>query len=78
MPDEGDVMDKTVYLEEGMSDSTIQGMKKLGHQVQVVGGMSRGLFGRGQVIRWHVDPIEGTGIWSAGRDQRGDGAAVPQ
>ena len=78
MPDEGDVFDRTVYLEEGMSDDTVQGMRKLGHQVQVVKGMGRALFGRGQVIRWHVDPLEGLGVWSAGSDQRGDGAAVPQ
>ncbi len=78
MPDEGDVMDRTVYLEEGMSEETVQGMKKLGHQVKVVGGWGRSLFGRGQVIRWHVDPIEKKGVWSAGSDQRGDGAAVPQ
>lgn len=78
MPDEGDVMDKTVYLEEGMSEETVKGLRKLGHQVEVVGGMGRALFGRGQVIRWHVDPIEKAGVWSAGSDQRGDGAAVPQ
>jgi gamma-glutamyltranspeptidase/glutathione hydrolase len=78
MPDEGDVMDRTVYLEEGISDETVQGLKKLGHQIQVVRGMNRSLFGRGQIIRWHVDPIEKIGLWSAGSDQRGDGAAVPQ
>ena len=78
MPDDGDVMDKTVYVEEGMGEATVQGLRKLGHQVEVVGGMGRGLFGRGQVIRWHVDPVEGRGVWSAGSDQRGDGAAVPQ
>lgn len=78
MPDEGDVMDRTVYLEEGIPEATVQGMRKLGHQVQVVHGMSRALFGRGQVIRWHVDPLEGVGVWSAGSDQRGDGAALPQ
>ncbi len=78
MPDEGDVMDRTVYLEEGMSEATVEGMKKLGHQVQVVKGLGRALFGRGQVIRWLIDPVEKTGVWSAGSDQRGDGAAVPQ
>lgn len=71
-------MDRTVYLEEGIPEATVQGMRKLGHQVQVVHGMSRALFGRGQVIRWHVDPLEGVGVWSAGSDQRGDGAALPQ
>lgn len=78
MPDNGDVMDRSVYLEKGISDEAIDGMRKLGHQVEVVDGMARSLFGRGQVIRWHVDPIEEQGVWSAGSDQRGDGAAVPQ
>jgi gamma-glutamyltranspeptidase / glutathione hydrolase len=77
MPDAGDVMDRTVYLEEGISEETVEGMRKLGHKVEVVRGWARGLFGRGQVIRWHVDPVEGKGIWSAGSDPRGDGAAVP-
>ena len=78
MPDEGDVFDVTVSLEEGISEEAVEGLKKLGHKVQVVKGMNRSLFGRGQVIRWHVDPIENMGVWSAGSDQRGDGAAVPQ
>lgn len=78
MPDDGDVMDKTVYMEEGMDEAAVKGMKDLGHQVEVVSGMARGLFGRGQVIRWHVDGVEGKGIWSAGSDSRGDGAAVPE
>ena len=77
MPDQGDVMDRTVYLEEGVSSETVQGMKKLGHNVEVVKDMDRGLFGRGQVIRWHIDPVEGRGVWSAGSDPRGDGHAVP-
>ena len=78
MPDAGDVMDRTVYVEEGMADETVEGLRKLGHQVEMVTGWERGLFGRGQVIRWHVDPIDGMGVWSAGSDPRGDGAAVPQ
>jgi gamma-glutamyltranspeptidase/glutathione hydrolase len=39
--------------------------------------MERSLFGRGQIIRWTVDAVEKTGIWSAGSDQRGDGGAYP-
>lgn len=78
MPDEGEVMDKTVYVEEGISEEAVQGLRKLGHQIEVVGGLERQMFGRGQVIRWSIDPVEGTGVWSAGSDQRGDGAAVPQ
>jgi len=77
MPDAGDVFDRAVYLEEGISEATAEGLRKKGHQVEFVTGMGRGLFGRGQVIRWHVDEVEGTGIWSAGSDPRGDGAAVP-
>ncbi|KAI7540559.1 gamma-glutamyltranspeptidase, partial [Hortaea werneckii] len=82
MPDEGDVMDMTVYLEEGIPESTVEGLRKLGHKVQVVRGWERGLFGRGQLIRWSVDGLEGDagkgmGVWSAGSDLRGDGAAVP-
>lgn len=70
-------VDMTVSVEEGMPEETIEGLKKLGHKVDVVTGMKRSLFGRGQIIRWTIDPIEGTGIWSAGSDQRGDGAAYP-
>ncbi|KAL1582859.1 hypothetical protein WHR41_08681 [Cladosporium halotolerans] len=77
MPDAGDVFDKTVYLEEGMPKSTVEGLKKLGHNAVVLEGNERKLFGRGQLIRWHVDPVDGTGMWSAGSDQRGDGAAAP-
>ncbi|KAF2767348.1 gamma-glutamyltranspeptidase [Teratosphaeria nubilosa] len=78
MPEAGDVMDRTVYLEEGMPEESVEGLKKLGHKLEIVKGWQRGLFGRGQVIRWHVDPIENQGVWSAGSDPRGDGAAVPQ
>ena len=77
MPDEGDVHDVTVSIEEGMPPETVEGLRKLGHKVEVVSDMGRGLFGRGQVIRYSVDPIEKTGLWSAGSDMRGDGAAYP-
>ncbi|KAK8067619.1 hypothetical protein PG996_006731 [Apiospora saccharicola] len=78
MPDEGEVMDKTVYVEEGMSEKTIAGLKEMGHNVEVLTDQERGMFGRGQIIRWSVDPVENQGIWSAGSDMRGDGAAYPQ
>ncbi|KAK7746327.1 hypothetical protein SLS53_002286 [Cytospora paraplurivora] len=67
----------SVSVEEGMPEETIEGLKKLGHQIRIVKGMGRGLFGKGQIIRWTVDAVDGTGIWSAGSDQRGDGAAFP-
>jgi gamma-glutamyltranspeptidase / glutathione hydrolase len=74
-PDAGSVYDETVYLEEGISDETVKGLKDLGHSVEVVKGMGRGLFGRGQLIRAHVE--DGKLVYSAGSDMRGDGGAFP-
>ncbi|KAJ0119296.1 gamma-glutamyltranspeptidase [Diaporthe amygdali] len=67
----------TVSVEDGMPEDTIQGLKELGHDVQILRGTKRVHFGKGQIIRWTVDPVEGSGVWSAGSDQRGDGAAYP-
>lgn len=78
MPNAGKPLDRTVYVEEGMSNETIEGLKKLGHDVKVLTGHERGMFGRGQIIRWTVDPIADVGVWSAGSDMRGDGAAYPE
>ncbi|KAI1737575.1 gamma-glutamyltranspeptidase [Xylaria scruposa] len=79
MPDDGKVIDTKVFVEEGMPEETIEGLKKLGHDVQVLKGMARSKFGRGQIIRWTTDPVENDiGVWSAGSDMRGDGAAYPQ
>ena len=77
MPDAGNVFDMTVNLEDGISAEAVEGMKKLGHTVEVVKGSERAVFGRGQIIRWHVDPVEKQGVWSAGSDPRADGHAVP-
>ncbi|KAK5654867.1 hypothetical protein OQA88_6903 [Cercophora sp. LCS_1] len=73
MPDEGDVYDVTVYVEEGMPTDVVEGLRGLGHKVEVVSGMGRAMFGRGQIIRWDSDQ----GVWSAGSDMRGDGGAYP-
>lgn len=77
MPDSGDVLDWTVNVEEGMAQETVDGLRGLGHKVEVVSGNKRGLFGRGQIIRWTVDEGEGMGVWSAGSDMRADGGAYP-
>ncbi|KAK4193112.1 putative gamma-glutamyltransferase YwrD [Podospora australis] len=81
MADAGDVYDRTVYVEEGMPETTVEGLKRLGHKVVVVSAekswQDRAVFGRGQVIRWSVDEGEKVGVWSAGSDMRGDGAAYP-
>jgi len=76
MPENGKIFDNTVYLEDGISEETVQGLRRLGHNVVVVRGHARGLFGRGQVIRRHVD--DGQLVWSAGSDPRADGCAMPQ
>jgi len=77
MPETGKVLEWTVNVEEGMPAETVEGLKKLGHQVKVVKGWARGMFGRGQIIRYTVDSVDGTGLWSAGSDMRGDGGAYP-
>lgn len=73
----GKVLDWTVNVEEGISEETVEGLKKLGHNVVVLKGWDRGMFGRGQIIRYVIDPIDKTPIWSAGSDPRADGAAYP-
>ncbi|KAM3552667.1 hypothetical protein MY1884_007087 [Beauveria asiatica] len=73
----GNVTGWTVSVEEGMPAETIEGLKKLGHNVSVVTGSGRSLFGRGQIIRYVVDPVDNTPIWSAGSDPRADGGAYP-
>lgn len=75
MPDQGKVLDRTVYLEEGIREDVVRGLRELGHEVEVVRGWERGLFGRGQVIRCHVE--DGRCVYSAGSDPRGDGGAYP-
>lgn len=75
MPDQGKVLDRTVYLEEGIDEAVARQLRALGHEVQVIRGCQRGIFGRGQVIRCHLD--DGRHVYSAGSDPRGDGAAFP-
>ncbi|KAK5992110.1 Glutathione hydrolase-like YwrD proenzyme [Cladobotryum mycophilum] len=76
-PEFGKPVDWTVNVEDTMPQETIQELKKLGHQVVVVTGHERALFGRGQIIRHTIDPVDKTPIWSAGSDMRADGAAYP-
>lgn len=71
----GKDMDRTVFVEEGVSAEAIEGLKKRGHKVQVLEGWKRGMFGRGQIIRCHHD--DGMLVYSAGSDPRGDGMAIP-
>lgn len=72
---EGQMADTTIYLEEGIDSKVVDELRALGHSVQQSDGYGRSAFGRGQIIRRHVD--DGTLVWSGGSDLRGDGAAVP-
>ncbi|KAL4821733.1 nucleophile aminohydrolase [Aspergillus spinulosporus] len=74
-PEIGKQLDRTVYVEEGISEDAVEGLRKLGHQVKVLKGWERGMFGRGQIVRCHYDG--GKLVYSAGSDLRGDGMAVP-
>ena len=74
-PDEGEILTSTVYLEEGIGEDVARELEALGHVVETVKSYQRGLFGRGQVIRCHLE--EGQYVFSAGSDPRGDGAALP-
>ncbi|PYH46795.1 gamma-glutamyltransferase family protein [Aspergillus saccharolyticus JOP 1030-1] len=71
----GKSVDRTVYVEEGITKEAVDGLKRLGHEVKVLKGWERGMFGRGQIIRCHYD--EGILIYSGGSDLRGDGLAIP-
>ena len=74
-PDQGKVLDRTVYLEEGIGEDVARDLKAKGHPVEILKGYSRGMFGRGQVIRCHME--DGKHVYSAGSDPRGDGSALP-
>jgi gamma-glutamyltranspeptidase/glutathione hydrolase len=76
MPDaDGKMTDATIYLEEGIDPEVVEELQALGHNVQLLSGYGRAMFGRGQIIRQHFD--DGIMVWSGASDLRGDGAAVP-
>jgi gamma-glutamyltranspeptidase/glutathione hydrolase len=61
-----------VALEEGIPAEVITDLAQRGHQVRLVNGWEKALFGRGQVIL--RDPA--TGILIGGSDPRADGCAM--
>ncbi|KAJ5390953.1 uncharacterized protein N7496_002021 [Penicillium cataractarum] len=67
--------DRTIFVEEGISGEAIEGLRRLGHKIEVLTEWKRAMFGRGQIIRLHYD--EGSLVYSAGSDPRGDGMAFP-
>lgn len=71
----GDGHARKVYLEDGISEEVCAKLVSMGHEAVIVRGYERGVFGRGQVIRSHVE--DGQIVYSGGSDPRGDGAAFP-
>ncbi|KAI2975886.1 hypothetical protein CBS147323_870 [Aspergillus niger] len=65
----------TIFVEEGIEQRTIDGLTHLGHNIVVLKGHGRSVFGRGQLIRCRL--VDGKIIFSAGSDPRGDGQAIP-
>jgi gamma-glutamyltranspeptidase/glutathione hydrolase len=61
-----------VRVEEDLDLETIDELKRRGHDVLVVEGYERTIFGGGQVISRNPD----TGVLTAGSEPRKDGAAV--
>jgi gamma-glutamyltranspeptidase/glutathione hydrolase len=71
----GEEFERKVFLEEGISQEVCERLRGMGHEAEIVRGYARGVFGRGQLIRAHME--EGQHVFSAGSDPRGDGAAFP-
>jgi gamma-glutamyltranspeptidase / glutathione hydrolase len=69
---EPDETGSVVSLEEGIPQPTLAALAGMGHQVRLVSGHARSLFGRGQVI--FRDPANGV-LWG-GSDPRSDGCAM--
>jgi len=61
-----------VALEPGIPVSTIEALTQRGHEVRLVEGVERALFGRGQIIL--RDPV--SGVLCGGSDPRADGCAM--
>ena len=59
-------------LEPGLPDETLADLMVMGHQVSVVTGMQRSLFGRGQIITRESS----SGVLWGGSDPRADGCAM--
>ncbi|KKY29530.1 putative gamma-glutamyltranspeptidase [Diaporthe ampelina] len=56
--DPSKTVDRTVYIEEGIGANVVCELEEMGHEVKIVRGMDRSLFGRGQIIRVHHDPTD--------------------
>lgn len=61
-----------VCLEDGIRPEVVEGLRKLGHNVEFVQGYERAIFGRAQIIRRMPE----SGVLWGGSDGRADGMAV--
>ncbi|ODV98030.1 hypothetical protein PACTADRAFT_20853, partial [Pachysolen tannophilus NRRL Y-2460] len=69
-----------VCLEEGIDDSVVEGLNKLGHDVKVLKGNQRSAFGRGQIVKrcnGSIEEYKDVLVWAGGCDLRSDGASIP-
>ncbi|SCV70947.1 BQ2448_3709 [Microbotryum intermedium] len=70
--DAGDI-NSEVFLEDGIPEATFDKLRRMGHDVRLLTGHDRAMFGRGQIIQKLSN-----GVWAGGSDPRADGHAVPQ
>ncbi|KAK9762244.1 hypothetical protein K7432_012211, partial [Basidiobolus ranarum] len=70
-PDNG-----VVYVEDGISAEVVDKLRQLGHNVKLLDGHRRAMFGRGQIIETYRDSRSGRRMLVAGSDPRGDGYAA--
>lgn len=75
LPDVDGNIEAKVFIEDGIPDEVIAELARLGHEVEKLTHFHRGMFGRGQIIRSHLDGD--VRVLSGGSDPRGDGAALP-
>ena len=61
-----------VALEKGIPYDTMAGLAEMGHPITPIGGFSRSMFGRGQIILREAE----TGVLWGGSDPRADGCAM--
>ena len=71
----GDGNGRKSVLEEGISEEVSNTLRAMGHQTEIVRGYARGVFGRGRLIRSHVE--DRMTVFSAGSDPKGRWSGVP-
>ncbi|CAJ0631755.1 15849_t:CDS:2 [Entrophospora sp. SA101] len=65
-----EVFTSPIFVEEGIDENVVQELRKLGHDVKIVKGWNRKMFGRGQIIERTIDKRSGKGVLAGGSDLR--------